>query len=153
MDGWTIFWIVSAVVGAYAQYQQGKATEYEYKAQAEEEKKAAKDAEIQRRQKLIRALAQRNVASAASGTALEGTDIALINRDFREYSLDTLTGEAMTSARVRSLRAAGKNAKRIGILNASSTLLAGAAQASSPTSTPSTTSTSSSGGGLGRIKK
>lgn len=116
-----------AVAGvAYADYKSGIAQQEEYAARAEEEKMAAKDREIQRRNKLLQALAQRNVSSASSGTALEGTDIALVNRDFSEYSIDSLTNEAMTAARVESLNRAGSNAKAIGTIKGVSGLIGAA---------------------------
>jgi hypothetical protein len=118
------YWFAAAAAAAaYSSYETGKAQKYQYQAQAEEAKTEARDKELQRRQRLLRAIAGRNVASAAGGTALEGTDIALVNRDFREYSLDSLTSEAMTKARVNSLRAAGKSAYRVGIGNATASLL------------------------------
>jgi hypothetical protein len=130
--GASLYLVIGALAAAgYADYQAGKATQYEAKAEAEETKMAARDAEIQRRRKLIKALAQRNVASGASGTALEGTDTALINRDFSEFSLDSLTGEAMTAARVKSLKVYGQNAKRIGAIRAVGSLLSAGSMAAS----------------------
>lgn len=132
--GASLFFLYAAaattVVAGVSQYQAGKAQQYENKSRAEEEKLAAKDREIARRNKLLSALASRNVASAAGGTALEGTDIALINRDFSEYSLDSLSSEAMTRNRVRSLNTAGSNAKKIGTINAASSLFEGAGRIS-----------------------
>lgn len=129
-DGATVLYYVFAAAAAgtaaYASYEGGKAQQYEYQSRAEEEKLAARDREIGRRNKLLKALAQRNVASGAANTALEGTDIALINKDLSEYSLETLSNEAMTAKRVSSLEAAGKNAKRIGTISAVSDLFAGA---------------------------
>lgn len=133
-DGFTtlyyVFAATAAATAAYASYEGGKAQKYEYQSRAEEEKLAARDREIARRNKLLKSLAQRNVASAAGGTALEGTDIALINRDFSEYSLESLSSEAMTAKRVSSLKAAGKNAKRMGTISAASSLFAGASAVS-----------------------
>lgn len=107
---------------AYTEYQTGQVQAAAHKAAAEEEKIAARDREIERREKLLRAIASRNVGSAASGTSLEGTDIALINSDFKGFSLDQLTDSAMTSARVKSLRYAASNAKTIGTVKAAGSL-------------------------------
>lgn len=121
--------LAAALGTAYVQYQGGKAERYALKSQAEEEKLAAKDREIARRAKLLKALAGRNVASAAGGTALEGTDIALVNKDFSEYSAESVSNLAMSSARVRSLNAAGSTAKKLGTISAGATLFAAAANA------------------------
>lgn len=154
MDGGASLYLAIAALGAvaYTDYQSGKAVQYEHKAAAEEAKMAARDDEIKRRQRLIQALASRNVASGASGASLEGSDIALINRDFREYSIDSLTGEAMTAARVKSLKVAGANAKKIGTMRAVGSLLQAGSLASGSFARPATTTTaSSSSGNLGRI--
>jgi hypothetical protein len=74
----------------------------------------------------LKALAQRNVASAAGNSALEGSDIALVNRDFSEYSLESLSDDAMTAKRMATMNQAGKNAKKIGIIKASGGLIAAA---------------------------
>jgi hypothetical protein len=152
VDPLTLFFAIAAIaVAGYADHQAGKAAQYEAKAEAEETKMAARDAEIQRRHKLIKALAQRNVASGASGTALEGTDIALINRDFSEFSLDSLTGEAMTAARVKSLKVYGQNAKRIGTIRAVGSLLSAGSMAAGGFGSAGASSTTRSSGSLGRI--
>ena len=117
--------ILTAAAGgtaAYGQYQAGKAQQYEYQRQAEQEKVSARDREIERRNRLLQALAQRNVSSAAGGASLEGSPIALINRDVREFSLESLSSEATTASRVAGLRAAGISAKRIGTINAFSSV-------------------------------
>lgn len=149
-----VFAAVAAGTAAYASYEGGKAQQYEYKSRAEEEKLAARDREIGRRNKLLKAIAQRNVSSAASGTALEGTDIALINKDFGEYSLESLSSEAMTAKRVSSLNAAGTNAKRIGTISAIGDLFAAAGAVSGGISSGAFTkaTVSKTGGNLGSIK-
>lgn len=116
----------AAIGGAYATHESAKAAQYEYKARADEEKMSARDREIARRDKLLKALAQRNVAAAAGGTSLEGTPVALAMSDLNQYSLESLSSEAMTAARVSSLNAAGKNVRRIARINIAADL-AGAA--------------------------
>ena len=111
------------------EYESGKAQQYEYQHQAEQEKMAAKDREIERRNRLLKALAQRNVASAAGGSSLEGTPLALVKRDFREFSLESLSAKASTAAKVSGLRAAGVTAKRLGTINAVASLFDTAKQA------------------------
>ena len=131
MDPATWIYIAAAVVAAYGSYQSGKAQEYEYKRQAEQEKLSAKDREIERRNRLIKALAERTVGAAAFGSTLEGTPAALINRDAREYNLESLSSQATSASQVTGLRTAGTNAARIGTINAIGNLLQGAAGAAS----------------------
>jgi uncharacterized membrane protein YebE (DUF533 family) len=118
-----VFAAASSAVAAYGSYQSGKAQQYEYQRQAEQEKLSARDREIERRNRLLKALSQRTVAAASSGAALEGTPSALINRDFREYSLESLSAQASSASTQAGLRAAGTNAKRIGTINAVSNII------------------------------
>jgi len=122
----TLFFIFAAAgsaAAAYGNYQQGKATQYEYQRQAEQEKLAARDREIERRNRLLRALSQRTVAAAAGGSSLEGSPAALINRDVREFNLESLSSEASSASTQAGLRAAGTNARRIGTIKAVGNLL------------------------------
>ena len=142
--------ILAATTAAYGQYQAGKATQYEYRRQAEQEKLSARDREIERRNRLLGALASRTVAAAAGGATLEGSPSALIARDVKEYGLESLSSEAMSASTQAGLRAAGTNAYRIGVINAASSLFqAGAAAASLRVNTPKAPS---SGGGSGTFK-
>jgi hypothetical protein len=114
---------VVAGVGAYGSYQAGKAQQYEYKRQAEQEKLSAQDREIERRNRLLQALGQRTVGAAAFGATLEGTPAALINRDAREYSLESLSSQASSASQIAGLKAAGSNAKRAGTIQAIGNLI------------------------------
>lgn len=113
-----IFAAASSATAAYGSYQAGKAQQYEYQRQADQEKLAARDREIERRNRLLKSLSQRTVAAASGGAALEGTPTALINRDVREYGLESLSADAMSASTQAGLKAAGKNAKRVGTINA-----------------------------------
>ena len=113
-----VFAAASSVAAAYGSYQQGKAQQYEYKRQADQEKLAARDREIERRNRLLGALSRRTVAAASSGAALEGTPTALINRDVREYGLESLSAQASSASTQAGLRAAGSNARKAGTINA-----------------------------------
>ncbi len=114
---------VGAGVSAFGSYQSGLAQKYEYQQQARQEKIAARDRQIERNNRLLSALSKRNVAAAVSGGGLDGSNMALVNRDLREYSLDSLSGSAMSASTQAGLKAAGTNAKRIGTINAAGTLL------------------------------
>jgi len=113
----------SAAVGGYSAYQQGIVQKGEYEAQARQEQMAARDREIQRRQQLLKVLASRSVAVGAGGGTFEGTPTALVQGDFRNYSLDQASASANTAATVTRLRTAGRNAKTIGKLNAAASLI------------------------------
>ena len=130
-DPVTLFFIVTAAatgVEAYSSYQAGKAQQYQYEAEAEQAKSSARDQEIERRQRLLKALASRQVEAAAGGTTLAGTPLALINEDYRQSELDKQNLEGSTAARVSTLKAAASNARSIGTLNAVGSLLQGGAQ-------------------------
>lgn len=126
MDGGASLFLLAAAgsaVAAYGSYEAGKAQQYEYKRQAEQEKLSARDREIERRGRLLKALSQRTVAAASGGAALEGSPTALINRDFREYSLESQSSAATSASNQAGLRAAGSNARRLGTINAVGNLL------------------------------
>lgn len=133
-DPVTLFFVVTAAatgVEAYSQYEAGKAQQYQYEAEAEQAKSGARDQEIERRQRLLKALASRQVATAAGGTTPAGTPMALINEDYRQAELDKQTLEGTTAARVSTLKTAARNARSLGTLNAVGSLLQGGAQLAS----------------------
>ena len=88
---------------------------------------SARDAEIARRQKLLQALAERQVATAAGGATLEGTPGVLINASEQAANLDALSLEGMTASRVSTLKAAASNARTVANINAASNLIMGGA--------------------------
>lgn len=117
----------TTAVAAYGSYQAGKAQKYEYERQAEQEKLAAQDRQIERRNRLLAALAQRTVGAAAFGSTLEGSPAALIRSDVHEYNLESLSSDAGVTSQISGLRAAGRNAGRAGTINAVGNLLSGGA--------------------------
>jgi uncharacterized membrane protein YgcG len=129
MSGAEILFAVATAAGAYGQVQAGKAQAYQYKAEAQQAKTQARDAEIARRQKLLQALAERQVATAAGGATLEGTPGVLINESERQANLDALSLEGMTASRVSALNAAARNARTTANIGAFATIAQGASQA------------------------
>lgn len=123
MSGAEILFAVATAAGAYGQVQAGKAQAYQYKAEAQQAKMQARDAEIARRQKLLQAMAERQVATAAGGATLEGTPGVLINESERQANLDALSLEGMTASRVSALNAAARNARTIANISAGADLL------------------------------
>jgi len=126
MDGGSsLFFVLSAAASAtaaYSSYSACKFQQFENERRADQEKLAARDREIERRNRLLKSLSQRTVAAASGGASLEGSPMALINRDFREYSLESLSSGASSASTQAGLRAAGGNARRIGTINAAGNL-------------------------------
>jgi len=90
---------------------------------------AARDRQIERNTRLLSALSKRNLAAAVSGGGLDGSNMALVNRDLREYNLESLSGDAMNASRQAGLSAAGRNAKMVGTISAAGSLVAAGASA------------------------
>jgi hypothetical protein len=127
MDGGASLFIAlaaaSSTVAAVSSVQAGNAQKAEFQRQAEQEKLAARDREIERKGRLLKALSSRNVAAATSGGTLEGSPAALIKSDMRQYNLESLSSSAGSASTVSGLKAAGTNAQRLGYINATSSLL------------------------------
>jgi len=157
-DPVTLFFIAaSTATAAYGTVQAGKAQAYQYKAEANQAKMQARDVEIARRQKLLQALAERQVATAAGGATLEGTPGVLINASEQAANMDALSLEGMTAARVSTLNAAARNARTTANISAGAQVLAAGAAASNtmagpkPASAPGISAGGSPPGALGRI--
>lgn len=118
--------IASTAGSAYQQVQAGKAQAAEYKAAQEEEEMAARDRAIERRKRLIDALASQSVMAPLRGVAMGSPSLtAQVGRDVREAGFEQLTDEAMTSARRRNLGLQSRNARTMAGLGAGTTLLQG----------------------------
>jgi hypothetical protein len=128
MSGAEILFTAALATAAYGSYQGGRAQAFQYKAEAEQAKTSARDAEIARRQKLLQVLAERQVATAAGGATLEGTPGTIINASEQAANMDALSLEGMTASRVSSLNAAARNARTVANINAASNLIMGGAQ-------------------------
>lgn len=118
IGGFSWFQVAIAGAQAYNQYQGAKQQAYEYEAEKERTKLTARDKEIERRDRLLKALAARSVQAGASPTTLEGTPLALINADMKRAARDDQTAAAETAARIGSLDAAARNTRRMGKINA-----------------------------------
>lgn len=125
----TILAAVGAGISAYGQVEAGKAQQEELERQAEEEKIAAQGREIQRREQLNEQLAANNAALAASGIATEGTPSSIALESAKAISASE--GMIGLSERLKQgqLRRQGKMARSLGNMQATSTLLSGAADA------------------------
>lgn len=123
-----------AVTAGYASYSSGQAQMAQYKLRARQEKTAARDREIYRKQELLKALALRSVAQGASGTTMSGTPNELVVNDFRNYEMDRSRGYANDAALQASLDMAGRNASTIGKIQFAGSLFSAAGSYYSGTS-------------------
>jgi len=142
----TIIMVGAAVIGAYAAYQSGETqkdfAEYEAKqakADAVAESGAAQVEADRIRKMGKRAVAEANASIAASGQSLGSVGALAINKEIyrsnEEDAVFALLGGKDRSARLNAdaglSRMRGKAASNAGKLNAFSTALGGASQASS----------------------
>lgn len=126
MSGAEILFAVASAGSAYASVQAGRAQAGQYRAEARQVQMQARDTEIARRQRLLQAMAERQVATAAGGATMEGTPGVLINESERMANLDALSLEAQTKSKVSTLNAAARNARTIANINAGVDILKGA---------------------------
>lgn len=123
----------SQLYAGYEKKQAGKAQAAELKAKIKQEEMSARDREIQRRQRLLKALGQRSAQLGAQGTTFEGSPSALLVNDFRQYELEKTTDIAQLAAVKNQYSAAARNYQTIGRLGMIGGILgAGAAVAGGP---------------------
>ena len=121
---------VGTAVTVSAQLSAGKQQEADMKQRAEEERIAAEGAELQRQQKLNKALAANAVGLAASGIKAEGTPASIALDSAENISLSE--GSMKLSSRLKQAQMvrAGANARSASKMAAAGTLLQGASQVS-----------------------
>jgi hypothetical protein len=112
----------------HGQLSAGKQQEADMKQRAEEERIAAEGAELQRQQKLNKALAANAVGLAASGIKAEGTPASIALDSAENISLSE--GSMKLSSRLKQAQMvrAGGNARSASKIQAAGTLLQGASQ-------------------------
>jgi len=119
-----------AVMSAVQSVNAGKAQEAAYKRDAERESFAAKDKEIQRKKRLVAALATQNAVRGAQGVAaFEGSSLNMMLQDVENFEYDQDMGAANLAMTRQSLLESGKAARRYGVQSATNTLM-GAAERS-----------------------
>lgn len=128
---WAI--VGSLIAGTVASAQQsrnaGKLADIQYREQAQQETDAARDREIERRRRLVSALASQNAEAGALGVAPGvGSRSALAMSDVKRARYENIADRASTGRRSLMLRSAGRHARKQGDLGAASTLLGGAAE-------------------------
>ena len=116
---------VSTAVTAYGQVQGGKIQQREFERQAEEEKIAAEGRELQRKQELNKVLAANAVSASMSGVTGEGTPASIALESAKQ--IGTSEGMINLSDKLKraQLRRQGANARAMGNIQATSTLLKG----------------------------
>ena len=127
-------WVVVAAIAAstavsvYGQVQSGKAQQESLERQAEEEKIAAEGRELQRKQELNRVLAANAVSASVSGITGEGTPASISLESAKQ--IGTSEGMINLSEKLKraQLRRQGQMARTTANIQATSTLLSGAAK-------------------------
>lgn len=118
------------VVGsAYLQKQQADAQAAELERQADQERIAAEGRELQRRQKLNKALAANVVMQSASGMRSEGTPESIALESAKQISLSEGMEQLSDRLRQAQLKRMAANTRTAGTMAAGSTLLKGGLQA------------------------
>jgi len=129
------FWIVGSLIAVstgtqiYGQLEAGKDQEAALKTQAEEERVAAESRELERQQKLNKALAANAVGMGMSGIKAEGTPASIALQSAKNVGLSEgmlKLSDRLAQAQLRRQASTAAAASRIG---AASTLLSGSVQA------------------------
>jgi len=118
--------LASSAASAKASRDAGVAKEQAYQRDAEREEFAAKDREIQRKQRILAALATQNAIRGAQGIrAFEGSSANMMAQDIEEFEYDQSIGAANVAMKKQSLLESGKAARKYGYASARSTMLEG----------------------------
>ncbi len=123
-------WVVTAIVvgtgiQVYGQLEAGKDQEAALKTQAEEERVAAESRELERQQKLNKALAANAVGMGMSGIKAEGTPASIALQSAKNVGLSEgmlNLSDRLAQAQLKRQAATTASASKIG---AASTLLSG----------------------------
>ena len=116
---------VSTAVGTYGQVQAGKIQQSEFERQAEEEKIAAEGRELQRKQELNKVLAANAVSASMSGMTGEGTPASIALESAKQIGTSEGMFNLSEKLKQAQLRRQGANARAMGNIQATSTLLKG----------------------------
>jgi len=118
--------LASSAASAKASRDAGVAKEQAYQRDAEREEFAAKDREIQRKQRILAALATQNAVRGATGVAaFQGSSANMMEQDIEEFEYDQSMGAANLAMKKQSLLESGKAARKYGYASARATMLEG----------------------------
>jgi hypothetical protein len=126
----------STAVSVYGQVQSGKAQQESLERQAEEEKIAAEGRELQRKQELNRVLAANAVSASMSGITGEGTPASISLESAKQIGSSEGMINLSEKLKRAQLRRQGAMARSTANIQATSTLLSGAAKAYGAANTP-----------------
>ena len=132
---------VGTAINVYGTLEAGKDQESMLKGQAEQERVAAESRELERQQKLNRALAANAVGMGMSGIKTEGTPSSISLESSKNVGLSEgrlKLSDRLAQAQTRRQASTTASAAKIG---AAGTLLTGAGQAFGAYSTPTTQTT------------
>jgi hypothetical protein len=121
--------VIGSGAQAHQQKQAGKAQEQSLKFQAKEEEAAARDRELVRKQKINKVLAAQIAGLGASGISAQGTPQLIAQENIRQESFEGLTDVANRSGRTNMLLNQASSARKLGNLQAATTLVGGLTQA------------------------
>ena len=126
---WVIVAVTTLAVGTgtsvYGQIQSGKAQQESLERQAEEEKIAAENRELQRKQELNRVLAANAVSASMSGITGEGTPASIALESAKQIGASEGMINLSEKLKRAQLRRQGAMAKSASYVGATSTLLKG----------------------------
>ena len=120
--------IASVGVSAYGQIEAGKAQQEALERQAEEEKIAAEGRELQRKQELNRVFAANAVSASMSGETGEGTPASIALESATQIGSSEAMINLSEKLKRAQLRRQGQMARSTDNIQATSTLLSGAAK-------------------------
>ena len=124
----TVAVAVSTGVQVYGQVQAGKAQQDALEEQARQEKIAAEGRELERQQKLSKALAANVVGLAAGNIGMEGTPASIALESAENIGMSEGMMKMSDRLAQAQLKRQGKSARATANLQATSSLLSGAAQ-------------------------
>lgn len=111
----------SAVAGGLAAkstYDAGQTAKAEAKIQSKQEGDAARAREIERKRALLSALSSQHARSGAQGVTMQGSNVAIAQRDINDNRQDLLYDTVNTRRAQRILRSRGQSASRSGTIGA-----------------------------------
>jgi len=113
-----------AALSGLASVRAGQQQEVNYQMQADQERFAARDREVQRRRRIVAALASQNACRGATGVrAFEGSPAAMMKNDQALFEYDQSMASSNTSMRQQTLLTSGKHARQYGVMSGATTLL------------------------------
>ena len=132
-----VYWAIASVaITTYSTVQQGKQADKEAKRQAQAAELDATAREIERTKRMTAWMAEQNVLAGAGGVGVSGSLANLQSVAVKENKLGLSSDRVAAASERQGLLAAGKNAKRAGLIGAAATAAGGASTAMQIGTTP-----------------